>query len=284
MAAFLPGFELTDSQALECLSIQESEQRAIRLLRDHEPAEGYYLAFSGGKDSCVCKELLRIAGVRFEGVYNNTTIDPPELVQFIKHFHPDVKWNNPSHGNMMHRIATAPKSPPTRTVRWCCSEYKEGGGCGRVKVFGVRAAESLRRKHGWREISKDSTGNKVVCPIVFWPDARVWEFIREKNLPYCVLYDEGFKRLGCVGCPLASRKNQDKEFSRWPRYERNWKRAIIANWERWHGVPNTKTGGPRFQTKFRNGEDFWEWWRNYKGSDLFRDDCQSGILWTNTED
>jgi hypothetical protein len=88
-----------------------------------------------------------------------------------------------------------------------------------------------------------------------------------------------------VGCPLASATNQAKEFARWPNYERNWKRAVIANWEKWKDVPNTKTGEPRYHAKFKTGEEFWEWWRYGKApSDPFYDDCQSGILWTNEEE
>ncbi len=277
-----PQFERTDSQAVSELSLEQCVSRAVDLLRMQEPSEGYYLAFSGGKDSCAIKKLCQLAGVVFESWYNNVTIDPPELVRFIKQHHADVKWNQPRYGNMMHRVADAPKVPPTRSVRWCCQEYKEMGGHGRVKVFGVRAAESAARKHNWREIAVDMNGNPTICPIVYWSDDRLWEFIRAYEVPYCILYDQGFKRIGCVGCPLASAENQDKEFARWPNYERNWKRAIIANWEKWKDMPNTKTGGPRYHAKFKTGEEFWEWWRRGKPpSDPLYDDCQSGILWTN---
>lgn len=36
--------------------------------------------------------------------------------------------------------------PPTRLVRYCCSELKERDGQGRVKITGVRWAESIKRK------------------------------------------------------------------------------------------------------------------------------------------
>jgi phosphoadenosine phosphosulfate reductase len=265
------------------VSLGEVEEGAIDLLRLHEPPDGYYLAFSGGKDSCVIKELAIRAGVRFEARYNNTTIDPPELVRFIKQYHPDVEWNQPKHGNMLHRIANAPKVPPTRSVRWCCSEYKESGGVGRVKIMGVRAAESPKRRHGWKEVSEDMSGSQVICPIVHWSTEVLWLFIRSNAIPYCSLYDEGFDRIGCIGCPLASSEKQAREFDRWPNYKRNWKRAVIANWEKWKDVPNSKTGEPRYHAKFKTGEEFWEWWITAKSPDIFRDDCQSGSLWTNDE-
>jgi phosphoadenosine phosphosulfate reductase len=278
---YLPGIELSDAQASELLGLPEKVERAIALLRLHEPPEGYYVAFSGGKDSCVIKHLCQIAAVRFDAVYNNTTIDPPELVRFIKEHHSDVTWNQPRHGNMLHRVATAPKVPPTRAGRWCCSEYKEGGGNGRVKVFGVRAAESPKRKRRWLEVSEDTNGDTAICPIVYWSTPEVWDYIRGNAIPYCHLYDEGFDRLGCVGCPLASAANQTKEFIRWPKYEAKWQQAIIRNWEKWKDVPNTKTDKPRYQARFKTGEEFWEWWRHYRAPDLVRDDCQTAMLWTN---
>ncbi len=50
---------------------------AIRRIKLHEPIEGYYVAFSGGKDSCVILDLVKRAGVKFDAHLNITTVDPP---------------------------------------------------------------------------------------------------------------------------------------------------------------------------------------------------------------
>ena len=63
------------------------------------------------------------------------------------------------------------------------------------------------------------THTTTINPIVDWTDEEVWEFIHEYKVPYCCLYDEGFKRLGCVGCPMGRRKNREREFERWPKYK-----------------------------------------------------------------
>lgn len=270
------------AQVVASLSLEQRIERAVELLRANEPEEGYYLAFSGGKDSCAIKRLAEISDVKFDSWYNQTTIDPPELVRFIKQHHQDVKWNIPKHGNMMHRVATEPKVPPTRSVRWCCEEYKEHGGHGRTKIFGVRACESKARKKRWKEIGEDGQGNTAICPIVYWLDWQLWEFIHECKISYCSLYDEGWKRLGCVGCPLNP-DSQKREFNRWPAFERNWRRAIISNWERWKDVPNTRTGLPRFHAKFSSGEDFYRWWLTADSPDVIRGECQSMMLWTNED-
>lgn len=57
----------------------------------------------------------------------------------------------------------------------------------------------------------------LINPIIDWTTAEVWEFIHEYNVPYCSLYDEGFKRLGCIGCPMSGNREQD--FKRWPKYK-----------------------------------------------------------------
>ncbi len=270
--------ELTEAETCEDLTLAEKTKRAIDLLIEHEPEEGYWLAFSGGKDSIVLKALALLSGVKFEAWYSNTTIDPPELVRFIKKEHKDVKWNNPKMA-MMKRVVEK-STPPTRIARWCCEEYKERGGRDQLKLIGVRAFESTRRALQWKEIVPNfkSEKGKIICPIVYWKDAEVWEFIRQRGLPYCELYDQGFKRLGCIGCPLAGSRQQKVEFERWPRYGANWKRALIKHWEKWHDNPRLD-GKPRYQSNFKSGEEFYEWW--ISGTRKFPENCQMELMWTN---
>lgn len=273
--------EAPDRDKVSALSLDQKVERAIALLQEQEPLDGYYFAFSGGKDSCVCDELLKLSGCAYTKNYHNVTIDPPELVRFIKKHHADAIWNNPKHGNMFHRIATRPGTPPTRKVRWCCEEYKESnGGAGMVKVFGVRADESPRRAHLWREVSMARGSHSAICPIVYWSDADVWDFIKSRKIPYCSLYDEGFKRLGCVGCMLNP-TSQKLEFERWPAYAKKWKDAVIKNWENHRGKLR-RDGKPYMHARFSSGEAFYQWWINDKSK--VEDDCQGKIVWTNADD
>jgi phosphoadenosine phosphosulfate reductase len=196
-------------------------ERAIELLRTYQPKDGpYYGCFSGGKDSCVIKEIARLGEINVVWHYNVTTIDPPELCRFIKKHHPDVIWVKPK---VPFFEAAKTNGYPTFQHRWCCKIYKESSTPrGSVMIFGVRAAESKRRAKAWKEVTAHTkTQQYVVSPIVNWEDYEVWQFIKSRNLPYCSLYDEGFSRLGCVGCPMASNKIQ--EFKRWPHIERAWR-------------------------------------------------------------
>lgn len=126
-------------------------EMSIKRLQEFEPKEGYYLAFSGGKDSVVIKALADMAGVKYDAHYSLTTVDPPELVQFIKEHHSDVEIDIPrdADGNRVTMWNLIPRKvmPPTRLVRYCCAELKERGGDGRLCITGVRWAESANRKN-----------------------------------------------------------------------------------------------------------------------------------------
>ena len=123
-------------------TINNKVEKSIMRLKEFEPGEGYYLAFSGGKDSITIKHLADRAGVDYDAHYNVTTIDPPELVHFIKEKHKDVDFNRPDRPFLPEM---AERGFPFRGRRWCCEEYKERGGSGRVVVTGIRKAESYSR-------------------------------------------------------------------------------------------------------------------------------------------
>ena len=94
---------------------------AIKRLQLYEPEEGYYLAFSGGKDSIVIKALADMAGVKYDAHYNVTSVDPPELIYFIRENYQDVKWEYPRYKDgtriTMWNLIPRKEMPPTRIVR-----------------------------------------------------------------------------------------------------------------------------------------------------------------------
>lgn len=122
----------------------EKEKRAISYLKSFEPqTEPYYLCYSGGKDSDVIRILAKLANVNHEIHHNHTTVDSPETVRYIRTI-PDVIIEYPE--LTMWELIVKKGLPPTRLLRYCCSEIKERGGKGRIKVTGVRWEESNARK------------------------------------------------------------------------------------------------------------------------------------------
>jgi len=227
---FEPSEEDLYQRAIK-VPLDKKIDRAINLLKTLEPSamqrslDGFYACYSGGKDSEVIYGLLKKAGVKYTLNYNVATIDPPELVWHIKKKHPECIWHRGHKKPLPLKMKDKSNGPPTRKGRWCCEIYKEGGGEGHIKVTGVRAEESTRRKTLWRETNPSNAG-ATICPIIYWTDDDVWNFIRQENLDYCELYDQGFKRLGCIGCPLGGPKKQAMEFKRWPRYEKLWRKGF----------------------------------------------------------
>ena len=258
------------------------------------------LAFSGGKDSIclffVCKQTSEELGIPMEKMfhvqYNVTNVDPPELVYFVR----DVMKKEYSFIEMHHpqttmwKLIVQKKFPPTRIMRYCCSELKESSNTkGGYTLTGVRRAESVKRS---KRLAYEAVGSKAlrfgtdhillndnddrreteycmqknayVCnPIIDWSDDDVWHFIKGKNLPYCKLYDEGWKRLGCIGCPMKSTKEREKDFKCYPKfaecYKRSFQRIIDDH-------------GEKFRGTWKNGEDAFHWWL-YGGR---RESCRAG--------
>ena len=102
------------------------------------------------------------------------------------------------------------------------------------------------------------THKTLVNPIIDWTDEDVWQFIKEQNLPYCSLYDEGWKRLGCVGCPLGGEASMRKEFERWPAIRRLYIKAFEDM------IEQRKSAG--MKCDFQTGEDVMRWWLKEDGA------------------
>lgn len=233
---------------------------AIERLKTFEPPEGYYLAFSGGKDSCVIKQLAIESGVKFDSHYSVTTIDPPDLIYFIKEHHKDVVWERPEKAFLTRMVEKA--TIPSRMCRWCCEEYKERkpNATGRLIVTGIRKAESKRRskRKMVEQCLRDKSQRFLHC-IIDWLDEDVWEYIKDRELPYCKLYDEGWKRIGCLMCPMTTKENRLKEIKRYPSYEKQFKKAVTKVYSK------AKNRSPFFR-KIKNPQELWEWWLTGKGN------------------
>lgn len=248
-------------------------QKAEKIALSYDQEDGFYLAFSGGKDSQALLHMAQLAGVKFRAHMNLTSVDPPEVIRFVRTNYKEVELNKPH--KSIFRIAVEKQILPTQRVRWCCAEYKENAGAGKVTLIGIRHKESSRRakrneveisnrkfsgslddfeeyrqeqkaKRARRRSKKDGVNitnadneqtlgcingkeSLLISPIINWSEHDVWEFLNDVvSVPHCSLYDEGWKRIGCIGCPMSSRKQKLFENKRYPHVKRNWIKAIKA--------------------------------------------------------
>jgi len=228
-------------------------EKSIERLQAHEPSEGYWLAFSGGKDSIVVKRLCDMAGVKYTAYYNVTTIDPPELIYYIREHHKDVVWLRPEKPFL---VRMAEKMPPLRQVRWCCAEYKEAHGQG-IVVMGIRNSESTQRgNRRLYEVCFRDTKKHFLNPIIDWSDADVWSFIQEQELPYCCLYDEGWERIGCLFCPNAKPRERQMQRERYPAFEKTFRIAFRKLYA------NRKAKDAPSVNRWQSGDEMFDWWIN----------------------
>ena len=157
--------------------------------------------------------------------------DPPELIQHIKKYHPNVEFLYPE---MSFWKGIVKNFPPHRRGRWCCDIIKEKPSK-KVplihRLLGIRAEESPNRaKRGW--INKITQKRINYHPIFDWLEWEVWDYIERYNLPYCQLYDEGFSRLGCVVCPMrAPSAEQELYRLRYPQQFKRFERKVEQWWE-----------------------------------------------------
>jgi phosphoadenosine phosphosulfate reductase len=224
------------------------EKTAISKIQQYEPPEGYYLAFSGRKDSSVIYDLAVRAGVKFDAHFSRTTVDPPEVLKFIKENYPDVIWEKPRMS--MFELIRKNKALPTRIMRFCCAALKEIGGPGRTILTGIRWEESVRRRK--RRIFEESykrKGTYFLNTIIGWSTDDVWRYIRYRKMPYCSLYDEGAERIGCIMCPMKSPKAMKFDAEKYPKYYRAYLRAI-------RDIMKVK------KYKWNTPEEMMNWWIN----------------------
>ena len=220
------------------------------------------VCYSGGKDSQVLVSLALRSDIPFIAKHNLTTVDAPETVLTVRRTFSELedkgieaRIEKPEY--TMWKLIPKKKMPPTRLVRYCCKYLKERGTAkGDFIATGVRHAESSQRKNRGvvdalskkkedRErygdevfLSNDNSENRrqiercmaknamCVNPIIDWTDADVLSYFWDECKIHNPLYEEGFIRVGCIGCPMASTKQRQQEFSRWKAYERAYKRAF----------------------------------------------------------
>lgn len=251
--------------------IRKGEKLALAL----NPEDGYFVGFSGGKDSQVLLDIVKRSGVKYKAHYSVTTIDPPENVLFIRQYYPEVHFIHPRQ-TFIKMIEK--KGLPTMVTRWCCAELKEQNGAGNVVLTGVRADESTKRskynevaiksnrvehadrtkKHTIEDIEQNEhrciKGKDAIMiyPILNWTESEVWQYIADNHLPHNPCYDI-IGRVGCMFCPFAKRSQIDFFEQKYPKY----KDAIMKHFRIY--LANTTR-----KTYEMDADEYYDWWKSKK--------------------
>ena len=202
---------------------------AIKLLQSIPQDGDIEISYSGGKDSDVILELAKMAGIPYRAIYKATTIDPPGTIAHAKEMGAEVIHPKKTFFQLVSKSGF-----PSRFQRFCCSVLKEYKICDRA-IQGIRRSESRKRAEKYKEpevcrVYSAKEKVKVYLPILEWTDQDVEEFIKERNIKCHPLYCSGrqfdvTKRLGCMGCPLASRNKRIQFFKENPKWLKAWIRA-----------------------------------------------------------
>lgn len=246
-------------------------KRAEKLALALNP-EGYWVAFSGGKDSQVLLDLVKKAGVKYRAVYNVTTNDPPMNVYFIRENYPEVEFLLPKQ-SFFKMIES--KGLPTMQRRYCCERLKEVTGAGYLVLTGVRAEESKKRaaydeitvrsrrkEHVERKEGYTLEGimqaehkcikgkDKVMLyPILEWSTEEIWRYIELRKLPVNPLY-EMVGRVGCMFCPFSTGHAMDKYEKIYPKF----KELLLKSLQKYID----KAEGTAY---FATAEEYYRWWK-----------------------
>ena len=224
----------------------------------HHYGKPLVCTYSGGKDSDVMLELFKRSGIPFEVHNSHTTADAPQTVRHIRKVFSVLELEGikceiemPTYmgdRTSMWKLIPQKLMPPTRIVRYCCSVLKETGCKNRYIATGVRWAESPSRKTrgefekiGNKKIEAENFSEvmlmndndarrrmtelctmkhkMIVNPIIDWTDSDIWKYLLSEHIQYNQLYDLGYERVGCIGCPMAGKKRW-REFADLPQYKK----------------------------------------------------------------
>lgn len=205
--------------------------KAVRLVRSVAQLHNFVCAFSGGKDSVLLQFLIKQAGVKCEYIYNNTTIDPPYTINFVKRQGVIINQPRQTFFSLMKK-----KGFPTMWRRFCCKEFKEKY-IGDYVFLGIRRQESVKRMKRYtsfeacRLYPRKLHSHQIFPLLLFTPDDIVTITDKFSLEHHPLYYDKQGKfdvtrRLGCIGCPLSSDRGK-RDFLQYPNFLRQYIKAGV---------------------------------------------------------
>ncbi|WP_459851736.1 phosphoadenosine phosphosulfate reductase family protein [Humidesulfovibrio idahonensis] len=192
--------------------------RAALLEQQHEAPQN---AGSGASSQAGCEAAAETASPPLAALSVDTGLKFPQVTAFRDRLCAD--WNV---GLTIARpLVDLAAYPVARDKVSCCRDLKilplakairETGT--RVLLTGLRrdehASRAKRPYAEWRAATHDTPAYWQVNPILDWTEMDVWAFITGEALPYCELYHEGYRSLGCMPCTRPADAGADERAGR----------------------------------------------------------------------
>lgn len=191
-------------------SLEEKEAKSIEILEDAlKRYEGKIATtFTGGKDSLVVLHLLKRIGngkVPVPVLNLDTTVKFKEIIEFRgrmqKEWELDLIVTTNEEGLKNLSIAVdhdrCCQVMKTDAINMAVAKYGW-----EALITGVRWDEQPARIND--EYLSQLPGHMRIQPILHFKELDIWEYIDKYQLPYCSLYDEGYRSLGCAPCTVKS--------------------------------------------------------------------------------
>ncbi len=198
------------------LSKINSSLDMLRQLARKFPTSQTRVAWTGGKDSTVTLHLWRSVCHELHpdleqqqpsalALAVDTGCKFPETLEFRSCI--QKQWNVDCH--VIHS-SPAPGYPLAQNKPQCCLDLKVEPLKQAIietqtslLLVGIRHDEHPSRARLAQTESYTTPAHTRAYPLLDWTEMDIWAYIMDVRLPYCSLYDRGYRSLGCMPCTAS---------------------------------------------------------------------------------
>jgi phosphoadenosine phosphosulfate reductase len=185
------------------MMLNQKIDESIEIIRDVlARAKNPFVIFTGDKDSLITLHLVRRAySSPVNVLFIDTSVHFHEIYLFIEKMRRLWGFNLVKEEN--EEALKAIKIAEDKAE--CCLHLKSHVLKNSMKKYNIdylftgirRDKEEARRNEDYILREEDYMR---VNPIIHFSEEEVWEYIERNNLPYCSLYDKGYRIIDCIPC------------------------------------------------------------------------------------